>query len=335
MRTALFPCTAHVLRALSFCLVTSAITACRPEVTTPIGTPADVKAARAVTTADMTVSGATPDSATQDTTLDVTISGSGFVAGTSAVWALGGVPDSLQVRTNTTQFVSSRKLIANITITKSAAATKWDVVVTAAGKKGGIGSDAFTIKTKVVDPTTTWKIPLADAGLALRSDHAYSDGTYSVYADGVCNVTGTIASTTPTSSGDAATRFLSRGKCGRTISLFYPDGFSENVATFNNVNGLDNTTYSISIGATALRRLVINPGVVNFTATRCGKLFFGVGPLGEKGIGTDSVLVTRIDASSWLVRSQPAPNDRALCETTGVIYEMPVSFVIIASYPLP
>jgi hypothetical protein len=337
MRIALFPFRAQMVRALLCCLATSVVTACRPEVTTPAGPSANVRAARAATTTDMTVSAATPDSATQDTTLDVTISGSGFVAGTSAVWALGGVPDSLQVRTNTTQFVSSRKLIANITITKSAVATKWDVVVTAAGKKGGIGSDAFTIKTKVVDPTTTWKIPLADAGLALRSDHAYSDGTYSVYANGVCNVTGTVFATSPTSSGDATlqTSTASRGKCGRTVSLFYPDGFSETVATFANLNSLDNTTYSIPVGATVTRRLVINPSAVMVHATRCGKLYFGVGPLGEQGIGTDSVLVTRIDASSWQVRSKAAPNDRALCETTGVIYEMPVSFVIIASYPLP
>jgi hypothetical protein len=192
-------------------------------------------------------------------------------------------------------------------------------------------------RSTVVDPAATWKIPLADAGLALRSDHAYSDGTYSVYANGVCNVSSKIFATTAASnSGDATlqTSATTKGKCGRTISLFYPDGVAENLPTFANLNALDNTAFSIPVGTTVARRLVINPGVVNVHATRCGKLFFGVGPLGEQGIGSDSVLVTRVDASSWQVQSKAAPNDRALCENNGLIYEMPVSFTIVSSFPL-
>jgi hypothetical protein len=97
----------------------------------------------------MTVSSTSPDSATQDTTLDVAINGSGFVAGTTATWALAGVPDSNQVKTNSTRYVSSRKLIANITITSNATIGKWDVVVAASGK-GGIGTEAFAIKPQTV-----------------------------------------------------------------------------------------------------------------------------------------------------------------------------------------
>lgn len=83
------------------------------------------------------------------------------------------------------------------------------------------------------------------------------------------------------------------------------------------------------------RRLVVNPGVLANNPSRRGRLFFGVGPLREKGIWSDSVAVTRIDASTWQVQSQPAPNDRALCETNGQLYEMPVRFVVVSSYPLP
>jgi hypothetical protein len=107
------------------------------------------------------------------------------------------------------------------------------------------------------------------------------------------------------------------------------------VISFNNLNDLENTTYSIPIGATVNRRLVVNPGVLANNPSRCGKLFFGVGPLGDKGVGSDSVAVTRIDASTWQVQSQAAPNDRALCESNGQLYEMPVSFVVVSSYPLP
>lgn len=189
-----------------------------------------------------------------------------------------------------------------------------------------------------VDPTDTWKIPLADANLSLRSDHAYSDGTYSSYTSGVCNVSGTIFATTAASnSGDATiqTSNATHGKCGRQFTLAYPDGVTETLISFNNLNDLENTTYSIPVGTTANRRLVINPGVLANNPSRCGRLFFGVGPLGEKGIGSDSVAVTRIDAGTWQVQSQPAPHNQALCETNGQLYAMPVSFVVVSSYPLP
>jgi hypothetical protein len=124
------------------------IAACSREPSSPSDLQLDVSAAKGTTTSDMTVSSATPDSATQDTTLDVVINGSGFVAGTVATWALAGVQDPTQVRTNSTRYVSSRQLVANITIAASATPAKWDIAVTAAGKKGGIGTETFTVKVR-------------------------------------------------------------------------------------------------------------------------------------------------------------------------------------------
>ncbi|MEO8578391.1 MAG: hypothetical protein ABI556_16895, partial [Gemmatimonadales bacterium] len=133
----------------------AAMGACAPEIATPTGEPiATIRTGRSAPTTDMSVTSAAPDSATQDTTLDVTIGGSGFVAGTSAAWALGGVQDPAQVRTNSTRFVNSRQLVANITISKSALVSKWDIVVSAAGKKGGIGTEAFAIKAVKVSTDT-------------------------------------------------------------------------------------------------------------------------------------------------------------------------------------
>jgi len=140
-------CSARHLNVFFLFIGMAGLAACGPELTVPVDKSAGkVGAARAVSTTDMTVSAATPDSATQDTTLDVTISGSGFVAGTSAAWSLSGVQDPLQVRTNGTRFVNSRQLVANITISGSASVAKWDIVLAAAGKKGGIGTEAFAIK---------------------------------------------------------------------------------------------------------------------------------------------------------------------------------------------
>lgn len=290
-------------------------------------------AARA--TSDVVVSAAAPDSASQDTTLDVTISGSGFASGSVAQWALAGVTDPAQVRTNSTRYVNARTLVANITISKTATTAKWDVMVTS-GTKGGIGSELFVVKLS--NTTGTWKLPLADASLSLKSDRQYNDGTYSVYAAGVCNVSGLVFTGeggSTNNSGDATiqTSNPTKGKCGRLFTISYPDGVTETLASFANLNQLESTDFAIPIGTTAARRLVINPGALSFR-TRCGRVIFGVGPLGEVGIGSDSVLVTRIDASTWQVQSKAAPNNLALCESTNQLYQMRVSFLVVSSRPL-
>ena len=319
-----------------FALLAGLIAACSNEPSSPaVAGSVAIRESRATTTG-ITVTSTSPDSATRDTTLDVTIAGSGFASDAVASWALNGVTDATQVRTNSTRYVNQSKLVANITISSTATIDSWDVIVTT-GKKSGIGSDAFAIKPSV--PSDTWKLPLADGGLSLKSDRQYSDGTYSVYSAGVCNVIGSIFTGedgSTNNSGDATiqTSLPSRGKCGRLFTIIYPDGFSETLASFANLNLLENTTYSIPVGTTAKRRLVVNPGVLANNPSRCGKLYFGIGPLGEKGIGSDSVAVTRIDASTWQVQSQAAPNDLALCETNGQLYHMQVRFVAVSSRPL-
>ena len=298
----------------------------------PSGAPAP-RESRAVTSG-IAVTSATPDSATRDTTLDVTIGGSGFGADAAASWGLGGVPDPTQVRTNSTHYVNPNKLVANITISATATIGNWDVIVTS-GKKTGIGSDQFVVKPSI--PSDTWKLPLADAGLSLKSDGRYGDGKYSVYAAGVCNVTGSIFTDEDggtNNSGDATIQvsLATPGKCGRLFTIAYPDGVSETLASFNNLHELQNTNYSIPTGSTARRRLTINTAnVTNKVTPRCGKLQFGSFPTG--GTGSDSVQVTRIDASTWQVQSQAAPNDLALCENNGQLYHMHVSFLAVASHP--
>lgn len=287
-------------------------------------------------TSGITVTSASPDSATRDTTLDVTIAGSGFASDAAASWGLSGVTDATQVRTNSTHYVNPNKLVANITISSTATIGSWDVIVTS-GKKTGIGSDAFAIKPSA--PSDTWKLPLADAGLSFKSDRQYSDGTYSVYAAGVCNVTGTIFTGdggSTNNSGDATiqTSLANHGQCGRLFTIAYPDGVSETLASFNNLHELENTIYAIPAGSMALRRLTINTAnVTNKVTPRCGKLQFG--PFQTTGgVGSDSVQVTRLDASTWRVQSQAAPNDLALCENNGQLYHMQVSFLVVSSRPV-
>lgn len=138
---------AHIRLAVILIPVALYVSACAPETAAPVNDDAlSFSAAKAVSTTDMSVTGATPDSATQDTTLDVVINGSGFVSGAAANWALAGVQDPAQVKTNSTRYVNSRQLVANITISATATVANWDIVVTATGKKGGIGTEAFAIR---------------------------------------------------------------------------------------------------------------------------------------------------------------------------------------------
>jgi len=287
-------------------------------------------------TTSVGVASVSPDSAAISTTLDVKVNGSGFVDGMVAIWERAGVPDETQIKTNSTRWVSSKQLIANITITGAASSGTWDVSVYSGGKSG-IGSELGVLRNafKVTDPTTTWYFPLDDGLLSIQSDHSYSDGTSSVYANGECNVSTTIFATTSTSSGDAimSTNY-SRSKCARRFRINYPDGVSELLPVFSNLRGIENTKYSIPIGATVRRQLHFGSDFSN-VSSRCVGLVWGYGVANDIASGSDSVLVTRIDASTWHVASQPPPNNHAWCKATGELFPMSIEFTVVSSRPLP
>lgn len=93
---------------------------------------------------DPTVKATDPTGAPVDTTLTVRVLGTGYDAGSVAEFALDGqsVP---QVRTNSTTFVSSKELRANITIDADAPTDLYDVIVTTSKGKRGIGIERFEV----------------------------------------------------------------------------------------------------------------------------------------------------------------------------------------------
>jgi hypothetical protein len=187
------------------------------------------------------------------------------------------------------------------------------------------------------DPSATWKIPLSDASLGLRSDHLYSDGTNSLYADGVCRVTAAIYATSNASgSGDAVmSTNVPGGKCVRRFTLVYPDGYTETVGSFNNLSLIENSSYSIPIDSTVERQLHFAPDNIVSNPSRCGVLIFGYGVMNNIAVGSDSLLVTRVNASTWHVVSQAPPHNLAYCKNDGQLYAIPVDFTVVSSYPLP
>lgn len=128
-----------------------------------------------------TVTATTPDSAIQDTTLDVTVSGSGFDAGSSAEWLLNGVPDA-RVHANSTRYVSRSSLVANLTISKDAVPALYDVAVTTSTGKKGIGTDLFVVQLR--DPSADFTF--TDAGMGVTSDGR------GAYVGNTCGVGGRI-----------------------------------------------------------------------------------------------------------------------------------------------
>jgi len=170
-------------------------------------------------------------------------------------------------------------------------------------------------------PTVSFLVPLADAGLAVKSDGLYGDGTWSRYTNGICGVTASIFEG---GSGDAVMQTnnptAANRKCAdapRKWTLVYDDGVVEIIPVFVNLHEIQNSTYSIPVGATVKRRFGINPT----QNTRCDRLVWG-----EVG---DSALVTRTGTNTLEVQSQEAPNDRAFCSTTGVLHHMALRFTIV------
>jgi probable HAF family extracellular repeat protein len=88
-----------------------------------------------------------PDTATIDTTLNVRVFGSGYDQGSRANWAYKGVVSD-KIVTNSTIFVSSTELVANITIARNADLGGHDVIVTTSAGKGGIGTELFVVTLK-------------------------------------------------------------------------------------------------------------------------------------------------------------------------------------------
>ena len=98
----------------------------------------------------VTVSSSNPNSALQDTTINVHVFGSGFDRGSKAQWAQSGVVSS-NVTTNSTKYLSSTQLTANITVAITASTGRYDILVTTSQGIKGIGTELFTIASRPVD----------------------------------------------------------------------------------------------------------------------------------------------------------------------------------------
>src|SRR5450759_4221765 len=113
--------------------------------------------ASASSTSTVTVTSTMPSAAPRDTTLNVQVNGSGFGKGAIASFQLNGIVDS-RVRVNSTQFVKSTQVVANLTIAATADTGLYDVAVSNLSGTKGIGTELFAVKVKdpviALSPTT-------------------------------------------------------------------------------------------------------------------------------------------------------------------------------------
>src|SRR5882672_9393859 len=122
----------------------------------------------------VTVTSANPNNAPQDTTVNLHVFGSGFDRGSKAQWGQNGVA-SPEVTTNSTQYVSSTELIANITIASTATAGSYDIAVTTSKGIKGIGSELFIISAR---PVASVAVSPSTATMAVSSTFGLTATTY-------------------------------------------------------------------------------------------------------------------------------------------------------------
>jgi hypothetical protein len=169
------PGMAVILFSVSASLVTAS---CSDSILSSESESLQPRSAKAASTG-IQVTSTSPSAAPRDTTLNVLINGSGFAKGATASFELNGLADA-RVRVNSTRYVKPTQLVANITISADAVPDRYDVVVTAAGKKG-IGTEQFevTLRAQV--------LPLGNHAIAINpAGDIVGDGP----GDKTCSFTG-------------------------------------------------------------------------------------------------------------------------------------------------
>ena len=115
------------------------------------------------------VTAADPASAAQGTVnLNVKVTGKGFKKGAQAKWLKTGTDDEGGVSVNSTTFVSSTELTANITVADNAAISAFDIKVVNSDGRGGKGTELFSVTSNAAagGPSACTVQPLP-AGISL------------------------------------------------------------------------------------------------------------------------------------------------------------------------
>lgn len=206
-------------RLLFIAMVASlGIFACREPAPTGLSVPDGnmVRYGKGGGSGDPTVNSAVPDTASQGTTLDVEIGGSGFDEGTTVEFAIAGVTTA-DIQVNSTQFVNPRRLRSNVTVADDAEVTLYDIVVMTARGRPGIGTELFQVKPGNDPNFPALEVTIYDTHPVDGPTNLRSDGL-GMYVDGVCGVSGGYGFPEP-DNPMLGFSLWDRGPCVRTADL--------------------------------------------------------------------------------------------------------------------
>ena len=111
------------------------------------------------------VTAADPAAAAQGTiNLNVKVTGKGFKNGAKAKWFITGTTDPGGVVVNSTAFVNSGELTANITVSDTAIIANFDIQVLNSDGRGGKGTELFAVVAKGNGPGACPALIPAPAG---------------------------------------------------------------------------------------------------------------------------------------------------------------------------
>jgi uncharacterized delta-60 repeat protein len=112
------------------------------------------------TQAQVQVNAADPAVAEQGTiNLNVKVTGKGFKNGAKAKWFITGTTDPGGVQVNSTTFVNSGELTANITVSDTAVVANFDIQVLNSDGRGGKGTELFAVNPKAIAYTCPVLLP--------------------------------------------------------------------------------------------------------------------------------------------------------------------------------
>lgn len=99
---------------------------------------------------DIAVNSADPPSAPQGiVSLNVSVKGKGFKRGAQAKWFVSGTTNPGGVTVNSTTYVSSSELVANITVADTASLSFFDIQVQNSDGRTGKGIELFNVTEKL------------------------------------------------------------------------------------------------------------------------------------------------------------------------------------------
>jgi len=119
------------------------------------------------------VSAADPMAAEQGTiNLNIKVTGKGFKNGAQAKWFVTGTTNPGGVTVNSTTFVSSSEVTANITVADTATIANFDIQILNSDGRGGKGTELFAVTAKGASPNLCTLQPLP-SGISLLSSLNY------------------------------------------------------------------------------------------------------------------------------------------------------------------